>query len=135
MSALMTEQNIYATQFSEIVDRLPGRGLTWMDRLRKNAVERFLELGFPTTRLEEWKYTNVAPIRRHTFRPRPPNESLSEPLLSQLDLFPGPRLVFVDGLLDRKLSVAEAEDSGLQLAGLADSLADSRQVAMLESHL
>ena len=60
MSALLAEQNIYATQFSEIVDRLPGRGLDWLDRLRKNGIERFVQLGFPTTRLEDWKYTNVA---------------------------------------------------------------------------
>jgi len=69
MSAVMTEQNIYATQFSEIAGRLPGRGLAWVDRLRKTAVERFLDLGLPTTRLEDWKFTNVAPIRRLTFRP------------------------------------------------------------------
>jgi Fe-S cluster assembly protein SufD len=132
----MTEQSIYATQFSNIVDRLPGRGLAWVDRLRKSAMERFLELGLPTTRLEDWKYTNVAPIGRVTFRPANlSNASIPESLRSQLDAFPGPRLVFVDGLLDRKLSLIEDGHSGLQLAGLSDSLADSQRASMLESHL
>jgi len=156
MSAVMTEQNIYATQFSEIAGRLPGRGLAWVDRLRKTAVERFLDLGLPTTRLEDWKFTNVAPIRRLTFRPvNQVNASIPEPLRSQLDLFPSPRLVFVDGLLDRKLSGLAfgttppfakerangtppnlgGEFSGLHLAGLSDSLADPNQAAILESHL
>ena len=135
MSAVMTEQNIYATQFSEIAGRLPGRGLAWVDRLRKTAVERFLDLGLPTTRLEDWKFTNVAPIRRLTFRPvNQVSASIPEPLRSQLDLFPSPRLVFVDGLLDRKLSGLPRE-SGLHLAGLSDSLADPNQAAILESHL
>lgn len=30
--------------------------------IREEAAERFRELGYPTTRIEEWKYTNVAPI-------------------------------------------------------------------------
>ena len=68
MSALLAEQNIYATQFSEIVDRLPGRGLDWLDHLRKNSIERFVQLGFPTTRLEDWKYTNVSAIARRPFQ-------------------------------------------------------------------
>ncbi len=135
MSAVMTEQNIYATQFSEIAGRLPGRGLAWVDRLRKTAVERFLDLGLPTTRLEDWKFTNVAPIRRLTFRPvNQVNASIPQALRSQLDLFPSPRLVFVDGLLDQKLSALPRE-SGLHMAGLSDSLADSNQAAILESHL
>ena len=32
--------------------------------VREQAAERFRQLGWPTTRLEEWKYTNVAPIAR-----------------------------------------------------------------------
>ena len=32
--------------------------------IREEAAERFEALGFPTTRQEEWKYTNVAPIAR-----------------------------------------------------------------------
>jgi Fe-S cluster assembly protein SufD len=32
--------------------------------VREQAAERFRQLGWPTTRLEEWKYTNVAPIGR-----------------------------------------------------------------------
>ena len=32
--------------------------------IREEAAERFRELGYPTTRIEEWKYTNVAPIAK-----------------------------------------------------------------------
>src|SRR5260370_33437984 len=126
MSGLVTERNIYATQFSEIVDRLPGRGVDWLDRLRKSALERFVELGSATTRLEHWKYTNVAPIGRITFRPAlsPSKRSVPESLRSQLDLFPSPRLVFVDGMLDRNLSPNQDDDCGLQMSSLAESLGD-----------
>ncbi len=36
--------------------------------LREAAFERFSALGFPTTHDEEWRFTNVAPIARTSFR-------------------------------------------------------------------
>ncbi|MGP1308755.1 MAG: Fe-S cluster assembly protein SufD [Phycisphaerales bacterium] len=35
----------------------------WLVTLRTNALERFREFGLPTTRHEEWRYTNLKPIR------------------------------------------------------------------------
>ena len=40
----------------------------WLQELREAAFERFPELGFPTTHDEEWRFTNVAPIARTSFR-------------------------------------------------------------------
>ncbi|HXS94894.1 MAG TPA: Fe-S cluster assembly protein SufD [Candidatus Limnocylindrales bacterium] len=39
----------------------------WLRELRNEAFERFSRLGFPTTRDEEWRFTNVAPIARARF--------------------------------------------------------------------
>ena len=36
----------------------------WLEAARKAAIARFAELGFPTRRLEEWKYTNPAAIAK-----------------------------------------------------------------------
>ena len=36
----------------------------WLIELRRNAIARFAELGFPSPRLEEWRYTNVAGIAK-----------------------------------------------------------------------
>ena len=36
-------------------------------RTRRDALDRFLALGFPTTRDEEWRFTSVAPIAERTF--------------------------------------------------------------------
>jgi Fe-S cluster assembly protein SufD len=135
MNAVLSGHKAYGAQFSEVADRLPGRGSAWVDRLRRKALDRFLELGFPTTRLEDWKYTNVAPIGRLTFRLPSPPAIAPESLGRQIDLFPEPRLVFVDGALDQSFSAVEAGDSSLQLAGLSGALADAKQAAMLERHL
>jgi Fe-S cluster assembly protein SufD len=40
----------------------------WAQALREGAFERFSEVGFPTTRDEEWRFTNVAPIARASWR-------------------------------------------------------------------
>ncbi len=43
----------------------------WIQKLREDAFERFMQLGFPTTRNEEWRFTNVAPIARGKFDVQP----------------------------------------------------------------
>ena len=106
MNTVMTEQNVYADQFLAMLDRLPGRTLPWVDRLRKRGIEDFLALGFPTTKLENWKYTNVAPIRRIMFEPAVdcPIASIPGSLRLQVESYASPRLVFVNGMFDRRLS-------------------------------
>src|SRR5579883_3242576 len=50
------------------------RGPGWLGTARRAAFERFLELGFPTPKHEEWRHTNVAVIARGEFTPAPPPE-------------------------------------------------------------
>ena len=39
-----------------------GRAPAWLRDLRERSITRFGELGFPTTKHEDWRFTNVAPI-------------------------------------------------------------------------
>ena len=34
----------------------------WLQSLREHAIARFADVGFPSTRLEQWRFTNVQPI-------------------------------------------------------------------------
>ena len=106
MSAVSTEQNVYAAQFPAMLERLPGSRLPWVRRLRESAMEDFMALGFPTTKLEDWKYTNVAPIRRNMFESAVdrPIASVPESLRLQVESYASPRLVFVNGRFDQGLS-------------------------------
>src|SRR5262249_4967964 len=61
--------------------------------------------------------------------------AVSDTVQQQLDPFPSPRLVFVDGILEPVLCLNENGNSGLQLSGLAESLRDPNQAGILESHL
>jgi len=51
----------------------------WLQQLRETAFQRFAELGFPTTHDEEWRFTNVAPIARTSFRVAAANPLLHIP--------------------------------------------------------
>ena len=39
----------------------------WVVQTRESAIAQFERLGFPTTRLEQWRFTSVAPISGRTF--------------------------------------------------------------------
>ena len=41
--------------------------MTGLEETRAQAARRFAELGFPTPREEEWRFTNVAPIAKLQF--------------------------------------------------------------------
>ena len=39
----------------------------WVAQARESAIARFERLGFPTTRIEQWRFTSVEPIAERTF--------------------------------------------------------------------
>ena len=57
----------YCEAFEERAEALPGARLPWLAGLRRDAIGAFGERGFPTTRWEDWRATNVTPISERTF--------------------------------------------------------------------
>ena len=41
----------------------------WLELVRSSAMDRFEQLGFPTVREEDWKYTNLATLAKEEFVP------------------------------------------------------------------
>src|SRR6266581_7434214 len=78
MATMTQETETYLSHFARLEKELAGRGPSSLLPLRRLAMARFTELGFPTTKHEEWKYTSVAPITRTPFEPagRTPGERL-----------------------------------------------------------
>ncbi len=62
MTAISEQTGAWLEQFTEHQASEP-----WLQELRDAAFQRFVELGFPTTHNEEWRFTNVAPIARMSF--------------------------------------------------------------------
>ena len=104
---------------------LPGDGLPWLDALRDEG-RRLSAGGLPGTRMEAWKYTNLAPLAELHF---PPPALGAEALPADLrpgafDGLEGPSLTFVNGRLSAERSQLDGLPDGLQVRGLAQGLAD-----------
>jgi Fe-S cluster assembly protein SufD len=125
---LKAKENLYQETFQALQD---GRGpeSSWLDRLRQNAMDRFVEVGFPSVKEEEWKYTNVAAIARSNFQPVTTSKEAkqSDAELKQLDSVPeagSSQLVFVDGRLRIDLSSLGAVSDQVVAIDLAEWYGD-----------
>src|SRR5438445_1102153 len=130
-----TETAPYWEQFERFVK--DWRHPAWLRTVRQGAIARFAELGFPTLRDEDWRFTNVAPIARLPFKPAfaGPPEGLPAEVLAQFTFttLAGPRLVFVNGQYSAKLSSVAPGPGGIKLGSIAEALAGDS--ALLEPHL
>ncbi|HSD40579.1 MAG TPA: Fe-S cluster assembly protein SufD [Burkholderiales bacterium] len=76
---------------------VPAGPLGWVSALRAVALERGNALTLPTTRDEDWRFTDLSALYKLAFKPA----AAAAPPAAALDLFAAPevaaRLVFVDG--------------------------------------
>lgn len=68
MTAVLEEKEHYLADFTAFEKELDDVDGSPLHRLRQSAIERFAELGFPTPRQEDWRFTNVAPLTKVPFR-------------------------------------------------------------------
>ncbi|MFQ5830215.1 MAG: Fe-S cluster assembly protein SufD [Candidatus Methylomirabilia bacterium] len=126
----------YLSDFEQFEKDGATGAASWAHRLRKAAIARFAELGFPTTRHEEWKYTAVAPIAKVPFtRVGYERPMLLSGALERLSfgLSEGARLVFVNGHYSRELSSLWSLPSGVRVGSLSAALTADRE--LIERHL
>ncbi|MGO9274456.1 MAG: Fe-S cluster assembly protein SufD [Terriglobia bacterium] len=134
MIAVREKHDFYLSSFLELEKGLAGRGHDWIERTRRDAIERFAEMGFPTTKHEEWRFTNIAALAATPFEPAAPVESAT--VADQLAQSPFadlgcPRLVFLNGRYAPELSDPLPE--GVKARSLRAPLAEGSPV--LERHL
>jgi Fe-S cluster assembly protein SufD len=120
------EKSIYAERFAAFKDKSTKPGASWLTRLREDAMERFEQLGFPTTFDEEWKYTSLAAISKRQFEPV---AELKNAMVDERALEPfaypeakAAQLVFINGVYSRELSSLESLPRGVVAENLADAL-------------
>lgn len=115
----------YVALFDRRVDRSEPQ---WVGALRRSALDRFVRLGFPTTKNEDWHFTSVAPITAHAFDAIATPSSVTREQLTPF-LFPGEweTMVFVNGVFAPALSSVSGH--GLQdgLGVLTATIAEGPQ--------
>ena len=142
MSATMTEVadkpanpiDRYLTAFDALEKGNADREPAWVLPLRKAGMARFAELGFPTTKQEDWRFTNVAPIARLPYLPAGGGAVTADDLAGfAFAKLEGSRLVFIDGVYSNDLSVIEGQADGVVVSNLATALKESPD--LIEKHL
>ena len=117
----------YAEQFAACKQQTTLPGV--LASLRDDAFSCFDRLGFPTTRLEAWRFTNVAPIAGTTFVAETGGTDYTRADLDALHLprLGGPELVFVNGTFTPALSTTDGLPSGVRTRSLATVLAEDAE--------
>jgi Fe-S cluster assembly protein SufD len=97
-------------------------GPAWLREARATAMHRFAEHGFPTTRHEDWRFTNITPITETAFSHAGPAPTVEQ---VQTHLFPeaNPFLAIVaGGRFSHELSSLGGLPQDVFVGSLADAL-------------
>ena len=98
----------------------------WLTDFRKHAIDQFVELGFPGSDEEEWRFTNVTPVAKFNaklFQKPSPND-ITDDIFLKIP-FVGLNcinIVFVNGYYNAALSSKAEEKDGIYIGNFADFL-------------
>lgn len=126
MTQTADRESHYLDEFATSESRLQSEGPSWLYPLRKAAISHFADIGFPTKKVEDWKYTDITPITKLAARrpaaPGPAGEAWRSYVL------PGPYAVFVDGFYSEELSDLSGLPAGCQVKPLKVALYENEEV-------
>ena len=124
----------YLERFNRL-DETAADSPVWLSQLRREAMFRFVETGFPTIADEDWRYTNVASLAATAYEtapaPSPDGHCRAE---SRAAGGPGGiHCVFLNGRYCADLSHLDQLESGVRVGSLAAILRESPEE--VEAHL
>ncbi|HEX7597154.1 MAG TPA: Fe-S cluster assembly protein SufD [Polyangia bacterium] len=118
-------RDAYTAGFAQALARHSGP--SWLVDTRRTAFSDFVELGWPTSKQEDWRFTDVSPITQlalwssPTAQTRMAEASFDQGLLN-LGKGQGHRLVFVDGQYQAEYSPWQALPAHLVVQPLSTAL-------------
>lgn len=125
----------YQTEFQTFQGNGATKSPAWVNDLRTAALTQFSGCGFPTTKQEDWKYTNVAAIANAPFR----YSSTALPVPADVvkrTLIDGAaehRIVFVNGHLSAEHSSLASLPAGVTVKNLIAAYATHAEV--IQAHM
>ncbi len=112
--------------FDSLEKSLNGESKSPIHAMRKHALARFVELGFPTAHNEEWRFTNITPIRNTQFHPTLhfADEGITKSRVEPLFVTDAKsiRLVFINGHFAKNLSNTPPSIKQMKIGSLASAL-------------
>lgn len=123
----------YLEAFEQFEKRAAGSDHSWLRKLRRDAFARFWEVGFPTLRDEDWRFTNVSALTNGDFvlaQPASVHIDVVEPLIPPNV---NRRIVFVNGRFAPELSRTGLDDGTVSIISLRKAIESHSE--LLEKHL
>ena len=113
---------------------LPKSPAAWLDARRAAALERANALSVPTTRDEEWRFTDLTPLTKLQVQPVAAAIKVSAAdIATHVVPEAAMRLVFVDGVPAPELAQQGALPAGVTVIAMSDAL--KSHAALVEPHL
>ena len=130
VTELVKSENNYQAAFRALEPTV-----AWLELVRGSAMDRFEQLGFPSVRNEEWKYTNLASLVKEDFVPAVSTEEFA----GDVREFGYPEtqtahLVLVNGFLREEFSVMTGLE-GVVAIDLFNAGADARYNKIVRKYL
>lgn len=129
MAIEVAQRDSYLDTFAELVEQTASDTPPWLRDLRETAFARFCAVGFPTSRDEDWRFTNVSVLARTPFRLA--RESAVSLTVSDLTAWEmggaAARLVFVNGHFAANLSTLGLLPNGVSVNSVGTEIAHRPQ--------
>lgn len=114
---MTTTTSLYDQFITLYKDKESQRENNWLKSLREKAFESFSDTGFPTVKMEEWRYTNVSPFLKEDFRLQPGEATLFNQRgriqIPSLDAY---EVVLKNGMLNEEVHIPGVKITPLRMA-------------------
>jgi Fe-S cluster assembly protein SufD len=122
----------YLRAFKTFENGLNGQANTEIHKIRKTAIQNFINLGYPSNKNEEWKYTDVSTLAQVDFKPavddptkKTKSSDFNHYLFSDMDCY---LLVFVNGRFAPELSSRDPLQSGVDIKPLDTAIKEDDKI-------
>jgi len=124
MAVALSMTDPYVSDFEAFEKAIDGGEAEWIRKLRRAAIRRFQEIGFPTLKHEDWKHTDVRVVARTPFKvdltqeaPRLPGDLIEAYTFGVLKCS---QLVFINGHFAPRLSYLRWLPEGVRVRSLGE---------------
>lgn len=121
----------YTEGYKQLKEKKFSDNPEWLKNMREGASREFSDIGFPTVKDEDWRFTNLAPISRNKFHIiEDGKDKISSEQIDALAIpnLGASRLVFVNGHFSPELSGVKNLPEGVIVSSLQNALKENEQI-------
>jgi Fe-S cluster assembly protein SufD len=133
MKSVEVNENIdsYVKGFNALIGNAVCDKIDWIRETKTRAINCFSDIGFPTLRHEDWRFTNLLPLVKTSYKlingcgKDPNNIDISGLLVPEMKCS---LLVFLDGRFEPQLSKVVSHENGIIVKNLSSAIKDNEEL-------